>query len=361
MQSFHDLETPALLLDLDVLNVNLQFMADLCKENNIALRPHIKTHKCVEVAKMQLEYGATGITVATLREAEMMLKAGIQDIFIAYQIVGNHKLQRLLNISRTAAIRSAVDSEECAFALSEAAKQAGVVMPIMIEIDTGLKRAGTRSLEETRQLMARLVEMDGISVKGVFTHEGHLYTIPDPTSRNLAVKAVVSTMRESGRILAEYGVTNPVISVGSTPGAKMIVKEQGVGELRSGVYCFNDRTQVYLGASPSSCAVRVLATVLSVRSDGRVIVDAGVKALASDRNIPDGLYGIVVDHPELQFVACSEEHGMLQSEDAHGLKVGDKLQIVPNHCCTCVNMHEAMSVFVGDMVVDSWQISARGW
>ena len=209
--------------------------------------------------------------------------------------------------------------------------------------------------------MAKLIEMEGISVEGVFTHEGHLYTVPDAVLRNRAVKEVVSNMRDSGQILEEYGVARPVISVGSTPGAQMIVREHGIGELRSGVYCFNDRTQVYLGTNPSRCAVSVLATVLSVRSDGRVIVDAGVKALASDRNIPDGLYGFVIDHPELQFVACSEEHGMLQSEGDRGLKVGDKLKIVPNHCCTCVNMHDAMMVFLDDMVIDRWEISARGW
>ena len=360
MSSIYDLDTPALLVDSDRLERNIAEMAARVAAGGKALRPHTKTHKTPEIARMQLAAGAAGLTVAKLGEAEVMAYAGCKDLFVANQLVGTIKVQRLMSLLEHARIRVGADSMEVAEPIGVAAKGHGWTVPVMIEVDTGLGRSGTRSLEETLLLARQVADHPGLEFLGIFTHEGHLYRGKDGGVDAEAAAAVAAQMRAAASALREQGTPCGVVSVGSTPGAALLAPEPDLTELRPGVYVFNDRTQVRRGVQPDHCALTVLSTVISVRPDGRVLIDAGTKSFASDSPFADRTYGDVLDHPELTFSGISEEHGHLLAEEKTTLRVGDKVRVVPNHACTCVNMHNSMTTFRGDTVEETLYIAGRG-
>ncbi|CEK14287.1 alanine racemase [Chthonomonas calidirosea] len=357
---YHALDTPALLVDRDRLEANLHNMAELTRCHGKMLRPHAKTHKTPEIAQRQLAAGAVGLTVAKLGEAEVFAEAGCTDIFIANQIVGEQKLERLVRLARQCTLRVGVDSLEVAVPLSEAARRAGVRVGVRLEVDTGLHRAGVRTKEEAIALAHALAKLPNLELDGIFTYEGHLYQANSDQERAIAIARMSETLADLRESLVRQGFAISVTSVGSTPGARFTAPVPGLDELRCGVYIFNDRMQVARGAPKESCALTVLTTVISVRPDGRVIVDAGTKALASDKPFADQTMGEVLEDTSLRFVAASEEHGHLQAEGGTRLRVGDKVRIVPNHACTCVNLHERMYVVKGEEVEDVWEIRARG-
>ncbi len=360
MKSLYDLDTPTLLVDADRLEYNIQEMAQRVTAGGKTLRPHTKTHKTPEIARMQTESGATGLTVAKLGEAEVMAYAGFKDIFIANQIVGPLKVARLMALLEHAKVRVGLDSLEAAEPLAKASAGHGFRLGALIEVDTGLGRAGTRSPEETLLLAQQVAELTGIEFVGIFTHEGHLYRGKDGEVDAAAAGSVAAQMREMAQALAAQGTPCREVSVGSTPGAALLSVEPDLTEMRPGVYVFNDRTQMRRGTHADRCALTVLATVTSVRSDGRIVVDAGTKSMASDNPFADKTYGEVMNHPELSFGGISEEHGHLLAESATSLRVGDKIRIVPNHACTCVNMHNSLTTVRGEEVEDTWYIAARG-
>jgi D-serine deaminase-like pyridoxal phosphate-dependent protein len=360
MSSIYDLDTPTLLVDNDRLERNIAEMAARAAAGGKALRPHTKTHKTPEIARMQLAAGASGLTVAKLGEAEVLAYAGCKDIFIANQLVGWMKVQRLMALLEHAKVRVGADSMEVAGPIGVAAKSHGWQVPVMIEVDTGLGRSGTRSLEEALLLARQITDQPGLEFLGIFTHEGHLYRGKEGGVDAEAAAAVATQMRETASALRDQGTPCREVSVGSTPGSKLLAPEPGLTELRPGVYVFNDCTQVRRGVEPDRCALTVLATVISVRPDGRVVIDAGTKSFASDNPFAEKTYGEVLDHPELTFSGISEEHGHLQAEGAISLKVGDKIRVVPNHACTCVNMHNSLTTFRGESVADTLYIAGRG-
>ena len=358
MTNFRDLDTPTLLVDLDRLENNLCRMATLVREGGKTLRPHTKTHKTPEIAQLQIQHGAVGLTVAKLGEAETLADAGFDDIFIANQLVGAIKVERLLSLLKRAKIQVGVDSREVAEPIGEAAKAAGLRVPMLIEVDTGLGRAGVRSLEEGLELAAYIDAHSGLSLLGVFAHEGHLYT---EAGRAEASAESMERMRLTASEFGRAGLPCEVVSVGSTPGSPYAAKESGITEMRPGVYVFNDRTQVSCGVSTlEQCALTVLATVISVRSDGRILVDAGTKTLAGDLLKKDGTCGQLLEYPHIAFVNFNEEHGYLQASGTIVPKVGEKVRIVPNHACTCVNLHETLTAFRGETVEAIWRIAGRG-
>jgi len=357
---FFDLDTPALLVDLDRLERNISGMASLAGRAGKRLRPHAKTHKSPDIARMQLEAGAAGLTVAKLGEAEAFADAGVTDLFIANQIVGAAKLERLITLAERASVAVAIDSAEVALPISDAAARRGIRIPVLIEVDTGLGRAGSRSMGETLELARLAAGIPGLEFRGIFTHEGQVYRQTTQEARAEVAREVGGQLRALVAALAARGTPAHTVSVGSTPAAKEMAEEAGVTEMRPGVYVFNDRMQVSFGADRESCALAVLVTVTSVRPDGRIIVDGGSKTFSSDRPIEDGAWGELTDYPDVRFVAASEEHGHLVAAGALPLRVGDKVRIVPNHACTCVNMHDELYACRGDLVEAVWPIAARG-
>ena len=355
--NLNDLDTPVLLADLDILERNIARMARISHNGGKALRPHTKTHKTPEIARMQIAAGAQGLTCAKLGEAEVLVDAGFDDVFIANQIVGPLKIERLLNLALRARITVAIDSVEVALPIGDAAAARGIRVPVRIEVDTGLGRAGARSAPEVLAIARCAAESRGLEFAGIFTHEGHLYKSAEPA---LAAAHAAGQMLGTADMLADAGLPCEAISVGSTPGASLMAPYEGLTELRPGVYVFNDRTQVRLGAPGEACALTVLATVVSVRSDGKIIIDAGTKSMASDCPFEDRTFGEIVGHPEVRFVGASEEHGHLMPEGGTTLRVGDRMRIIPNHACTCVNMHDMMTAVRGETVEATWTIAGRG-
>ena len=359
MPEIYELDTPHLLVDLDRLNQNISLMAETVRAAGVRLRPHTKTHKSPYVASLQRRAGAGGLTVAKLGEAEVMVAEGFDDILIANQLVGATKIQRLLLLNRSARVACAVDSIEGVLPLASEAARVGQHASVWIEIDTGLGRAGCRSILEAVDVARAIASSKWLRCEGIFTHEGHLYGSPlDRISADAASAA--QRMREIKAALMGAGLPCPRISMGSTPSAAAVAAQPGVDEIRPGVYVYGDRLQMRRGFDRDRCALTVLTTVVSIRADGVAIVDAGSKSLASDSPFEDKTYGEVLDRPELVLKGVSEEHGHLNIADGHGLKVGDKLRIIPNHACTCVNMHDFFAVCRGEQTEAVLPVAARG-
>ncbi len=373
MGNIYDLETPVVLVDLDRLEANISEMARIAERGGKGLRPHIKSHKCAEIARLQRSAGAIGLTVAKLDEALVLAGLNLEngswghpvfadlDLFIANEIVSEEKVYGLLALMDRVRVTVGVDSVEGASALSRVALRAGGSrIPVRMEIDTGHRRAGVQTWEEARTLAHEIGDLAGIELCGLFTHEGHTYSAVNDGGRRDVVATAAAQMRSFAEGLRAEGFAIDAISMGSTPGARFVADETDVTEMRPGNYVFLDRMQVEMDASEESCALTVLATVISRRPDGRLLLDCGTKTLASDRPFADGTFGKILDHPELVFFGASEEHGNVRIEGECRLKVGDRVRVLPNHACTCVNMHSTLTAYRGEHVETVWAVAARG-
>jgi D-serine deaminase-like pyridoxal phosphate-dependent protein len=355
------IDTPAALVDRDRLEANLQRMAAAAARHGVRLRPHAKTHKSVWIAKRQRELGAVGHTVAKLDEAESLIRGGLDDVFVCYPLVGERKLARLFDLARRARVVAAVDRPEAVDTLAGAARDHGVELDVMIEVDTGLDRAGVALGAPLERLAAAVRARPPLHLVGIATHEGYAYSLPDPQERERVVRARLAELAAAGEAL---GVDT--VSTGATPSALQTMDVPGITEARPGNYVFYDAMQVGLGsAGIDDCALTVLTTVVERRSATRAIVDAGSKALSSDAGV-HGLtllsgYGIVAGRDDISVSALSEEHGWLELDGTGpGVAVGDRLRIVPNHACaTMANFREG-HVVSGDRVVEQIEVSASG-
>lgn len=363
-----ELDTPALLVDVSGLARNIARMQELANGFGVRLRPHTKTHKSPRIARWQVEAGAAGITVAKLGEAEVMADAGLDDILIANQVIGEQKLRRLASLAERVRLALLVDSEEGVRQVDAAAGVAGLAIDVLIEVDTGKGRCGLADLAEIARVAQLVSDSLHLRLRGVETHEGHVAGGADPdTMRRLAGEAgrravrIAEELRGRGHEISE-------VSVGSTPAAPYTAAVEGVTEMRPGTYVFNDVNQMAIGqAAPDDCALRVLATVISRPASDRAVLDAGSKSLFSEtvRNnfaVPDySGYGHIPTHPGVRIASLSEEHAVVHvPPDAEFPGVGAKLEIIPNHVCPAVNLHDMLHVVEGDEVVDTWPVAARG-
>jgi len=358
-----DIDTPAVLVELPILEKNLQEMQNLTDRYNLNLRVHIKTHKIPELAKLQIKAGAVGIATAKLGEAEIMAKTDIKDIQIANIIVGQEKIKRLVRLSSRCKLSVAVDSIDNVRELSAAFTKSGLPLDALVKVNTGFNRCGLSSLSEIIRLLRWVDGLPGINIVGLMTHAGHAYAARNREEIKTIGRAEGSTLVEYAWRLQTLGYEMKVVSVGSTPTAKQCAKVKGVTELRVGNYIFNDMTQVALGTvSRNRCALTVLATVISSSSKDRAVIDAGSKALALDkgahgRDIVKG-HGRIVGGGGL-LSRLSEEHGVIENLTRR-FKVGQKVRIIPNHACTVINLFNHAYLVDGTKVVKSFVISARG-
>ena len=366
MRGAPELDTPALLIDLDRLERNLREVADLCAVHGKRLRPHIKTHKMVEIARRQVELGAVGLTVAKLGEAEVFAQAGFADLFVCYPIVGPAKLARLMALAERARVSTIVDDIDTARALAIAARAAGLTIDVLVKLDLGMHRVGVGE-QDVEALATGLANLEGLTFRGVCLHEGLVYGEPDPARRRALARDQVSRLAEIGARLRAAGLPADIVSCGATPAFRDVVDIEGITEMRPGNYVFYDAMQVALGVVPADrCALSVLATVVSHAAPDRAVVDAGAKALTLDRGAhglellpgygqPRGRRGITV-------AGLSEEHGWLalEASTAGDLAVGTRLEITPNHACTVVNCFDTATVIRDGDVVGQWAVAARG-
>jgi D-serine deaminase-like pyridoxal phosphate-dependent protein len=356
--SIRDLPTPALLLDLDKLERNLQRMASTAENLGVALRPHIKTHKCLEVARRQASLGARGITVSTLYEARVFARNGFDDITWAYPLIVG-RLPEVADLAHEVTLRAVVDSAAAVAALEALAQP----LHVWLKVDCGYHRAGVDpDLDASAGLAERITESPYLSFDGILTHSGHAYHATSGEDlRNIALEER-SVMIEFARKLRKRSIPPFAVSIGSTPAMSAVADLSGVDEVRPGNYALYDLTQVRLGAARvRDCAATVLTTVVSA-APGRCVIDAGALSLSKDLGPSTAerpSYGEIFSDYERgaldsgrQIVDVSQEHGIVAEASA----VGDKLRILPNHSCLTVAHFDAFVVVRGDSVVDRWKI-----
>jgi D-serine deaminase-like pyridoxal phosphate-dependent protein len=320
--------TPAAVVDLDRLESNLARWQAYCDERRLANRPHVKTHKCVEIARQQVALGAAGVTCQTLHEAEVMVDAGIADVLLPYNVVGGRKLEELALLLARAAVRITADDEALLPGLGGAAADAGRELLVLVDCDTGLGRTGVSSPEAAAELAAAITRTPGLRLGG-------LLTFPAPPGAREFLAAACE-------LLERRGLPVETVSAGGTPTMWTSGELQPVvTEYRVGTYAFNDRNTVAAGAaSLDEVALTVAATVVS-RRDGHAILDAGSKALSSEADTEGG-FGLVLEAPASTLEKLNEEHGYLALAGGDELELGQQVRIVPNHVCVAVNLFEEL-------------------
>ena len=337
-------QTPYLRLDETVLAANIAVMAGRAAGLGIALRPHAKTHKSVEIARRQLAAGASGLTVATIGEAEVFAAAGVTDLFIAYPVwPDDDAVARLRTLGERIRLAVGCDSGEAALRL------AGLPLEVLAEVDSGQHRSGV--LPPAAGLLAAFVANQGLDVRGVFTFPGHSYS---PKGRRSAAADEAAALSSAAAAMATYAVPARELSGGSTPSAEFV--EPGtLTELRPGVYVFGDAQQLELGTIGfDEIALTVGATVVS-RAEARLVVDAGSKALGADRAPWASGFGRVLDAPHARIVALSEHHATI-NWPGQPPALGSRLLLVPNHVCNAVNLADRYVLADGG----TWPVDARG-
>jgi D-serine deaminase-like pyridoxal phosphate-dependent protein len=356
----NDLDTPCVVVDLDVLERNVSRMASRAREAGVRLRPHAKTHKAPEVGHLQLAAGAAGISLAKTSEAEVFADAGFDDIFLAYPIVGAGKGRRLLALADRIRLAVGVDSVEGATSVGAVFHAAGRRLDVLLKVDCGYHRVGVPPAEAATTAR-RIAELPGLALRGIFTHAGHAYLAAAPDD-------IASIARQEGEILSatadslrSEGLPVGEVSVGSTPTARVAMTVAGVTECRPGNYVYHDSSQVSLGTCEiEDCAMTVIATVISTPAADRAVLDCGSKTLSSDLLRPrPGGHGWILGRTS-RIASLSEEHGVVRVEPGETFRVGERVRVLPNHACVVSNLHDRIVLVRGDRVEGEWMVAARG-
>lgn len=338
--------TPFLALDLEVLDANIARTAAWAEQRGLAMRPHAKTHKSVEIARRQADAGTSGLTVATVGEAETFAQDGFDDLFVAYPLWPDES-RRLRRLTEQARVVIGVDSLEAARGWADTGVTA------LAEVDSGHHRSGVAP-DAAGELAGRAVEA-GLPIEGVFTFPGHSYA---PGGRDAVARAEASALASAADALRAAGVEPRVVSGGSSP--SLASTGEGLTEVRPGVYALNDAQQWELGVCEASqIALTCHATVVS-HAGGRLVLDSGSKVLGADRAAWASGYGRLLDHPDARVLQLSEHHAVVELGGRRLPKLGSTVRVVPNHVCSAVNLADEFVVFSGGEAVDQWGVSARG-
>ena len=348
--NYSDVDTPAVLIDLAVTSRNIQNYQKYCNEHGLNLRPHIKTHKIPELARLQLTAGAIGITCQKVSEAEAMLSEGdIDDILITYNIYGFSKLQRLLQLSTRCNLSVVADNSVCVKGLSDTFKDQDNPLQVLVECDTGALRCGVVTPEEAFLLAQEITDLPGLKFGGLMTYP--------PISQQKKVNCFLEVTK---KLMEENGITVNIVSIGGSPNMWEVEKIPIGTEYRIGTYIYNDRSLMERKVCrEEDCALTVLATVVSTPTPQRAVVDSGSKVLTTDLFGLTG-HGHIIDHPHLTISQLSEEHACIVSDAPTGLSIGQKVRIIPNHACVVSNMVDEVVFTEGCKVVKSQSVVARG-
>lgn len=344
------LETPALLADLSGMEENAAILKELAGGTRMRLFPHYKSHKCPQIAKKQMEFGAGGITCAKLGEADDLVREGIPTVVIANQVVQSEKLPLLASLARRAHLTVCVDDRENILALERAMTEGGV-LHVLVEYEVGMRRCGVERFEEALDLARLIQAQPHLSFHGIQAYAGHLSHEEDGEVRRRELLSIETEMARLKGYLEERGIPCPNFCGGSTGYAAEKPSDTVYTQLQAGSYLFMDSSYRKLGL-PFRQALYVLTSVLSVKPD-RVVVDCGVKSLAMDQHAP---YFPAFPEAELRF---SEEHTTIFTDNSD-LFPGDMLLCVPGHCCTTVNTFDRIHVIRGEDVLHVWPITSRG-
>src|SRR5579859_2372405 len=343
--------TPVAVIDMDRVERNIARVQKACDAAGVANRPHIKTHKSPMLAKMQIAAGARGITCQKIGEAEVMAEAGIDDILISYNLLGEEKMARLGALQAKAKMTVAADNSMVIAGLPQAAAVSGRPLSGVVECDTGRKRAGVETPAEAVALARQIAESKGLAFAGFMLY-------PTETGWGDAQKFYDEALAG----VRELGLDATMVSTGGSPNLKNLGKLKGATEHLPGTYIYNDRMQVGAGvATWDDCALHIYSTVVSRAGRDRGILDAGSKTLTSDTGSGLDGHGLILEHPEARIAKFAEEHGFLDlSRSNTRPEVGDVVRIVPNHVCVVVNMMDEVLMVRGDEIVGMLPVAARG-
>lgn len=352
---FSELDTPALLIEVDVMERNLARVAEYARKHKLRLRPHTKTHKIPALAKHQLALGAAGLAVAKTTEGEVMLESGTPDLLVAYPVVGWRKLERLKDLAGKTHVSVALDSLEAAKAVSALGAKLGV----LTEVDVGLGRVGVKP-QDAPALTQEMMKLPNLHWEGLAFYPGHIKGLGDEDRPQ--IETLRKTILEMVDTFTALRLPPAIVSGGSTPLLWQSHIFEGMNEIRPGTYIFNDRNTWAMGAcAREDCAATMLCTVVSVQ-DGRMMIDGGSKTFSSDRLATGGEgFGELVGAPGAKFHKMNEEHGYIDiSECGRRFKVGEQVRVLMNHVCVAVNLQEKIYGVRAGEVEQSWEVKGRG-
>jgi D-serine deaminase-like pyridoxal phosphate-dependent protein len=353
-QSKWHLDTPALCLDIAALEQNIQRMSAFLATRPAKLRPHSKTHKSPAIAWLQLRAGAIGITCAKLGEAEVMARAGIRDLLIANQIVGADKIARLVSLAAYTDVMVAVDDPTNAAVLSTAASAKGVKLRVLIEVNVGMNRCGVEPGAPALALARQILSLPGLRFDGLMGYEGHTVMITDLAERTTAAHEAMHKLVATRDLLMQNGIEVNIVSGGGSGTYAITGEYPGLTEIQAGSYATMDARYREVGLD-FQLALSVVAQVISVPTLGDAIIDAGLKTLTTEFGLP------CVLHPAgWRVLSLSEEHGHLIREGGAPLQVGDRVELLPSHGCTTINLHDTYHVTRNDLVEALWPVAGRG-
>lgn len=359
------IDTPALLIDYDIMMKNIHYMQEKANKYKVKLRPHTKTHRMPDLAKIQEKEGAIGITVAKTQEAVVMAQNGLKDIFIANQVVGMEKIKKIRKLNRNIDIKIGVDNEYQIDQLEEAFKNEERGIRVLIEIEVGENRTGIIADEELIKLAKYINEKDKVLLEGVFSHEGHSYNVASVEECiKVSIESQERTLR-AANMIRNLGIEIDTVSIGATPSLMNGGIIEGVTEIRPGTYILMDVGQGNAIDDFSRCAASVLATIVSKPTDERVVVDSGAKALTAytcNKGICSAYgYGLVKNSNNIRLRGVFDEHGMIYDKEfREETKVGDKIEIIPNHICPTCNLYDKAYLVSNGEVIKEIQILCRG-
>ncbi len=350
-----EFDTPCLLIELDVMEANISKMAEIFRGMPSALRPHAKTHKAPIIAHKQLKAGAIGITCAKVGEAEVMAEAGVESLLIANQVVGEPKVTRLVNLTKHCDVTVAVDDPVNIRHLAESARRKGVKLNVVVEVDVGNNRCGTESGEPALKLAREVIGYDSLNLRGLMGYEGFCQMVPLLDERRSKTEAAMQKLISTRDLFDDKGIPVEIVTAGGT-GTHMITgRFPGITEVEAGSYVFMDsRYGSIEGLEKFGHALTLLTTIISVPRSGVAICDAGLKTITFEFGMPaiKGVTGV-------EYVSPSEEHGRLIVKDA-GLRIGDKIELIPSHCCTISNLHDSFYCIRKGELEAVWKVAARG-
>lgn len=360
----NEIQTPSIILNLDVLEKNLKYVQNLCDKSNKKLWPMTKTHKSTSLAKMQIGYGAEGLLVGTIDEAEAFINEGINNITFPYTISNISNIKRIIRLSKKARVIISFDNIESAKIWNKELKNEDIKLEYFILINSGLNRLGVKP-EECVSLAKKLKELDNLKLIGISTHPGHVYGVTSPEEVKLISKQEVQVMESAKKYLIKEGFDVKYVATGSTPTFFDVVSESLFDMLRPGNYPFYDNIQLSLGiCKEEDCALTALGTIISKPTDKLFIVDVGSKCLGLDKGAHGSSlitgFGKVKGHDELNIIGLSEEVGKIEILGDTNLNIGDKIEIIPNHSCSCANMTSYIMGYRGDNIEEIIEIDVRG-
>jgi D-serine deaminase-like pyridoxal phosphate-dependent protein len=361
INSCDEIPTPALVLNSVVVRDNIHRLTDYAVRNGLNVRPHTKTHKMRALAEMQLGAGATGITVAKVSEAEVISTPDL-DVLVAYPPIGRLRAARLATLARDRTVRVAVDSLAAIDEMSSAARTANTMVGLLVEIDVGMGRTGVPSPAATLPLAQSIDRSPNVKLDGLMIYPGHIW---DPIDRQgESLRAVDTLLGETIDLWSRRGLAASIVSGGSTPTAYQSHLVRHLTEIRPGTYIFNDMNTVRGGfCAFADCAARLIATVISDAIAGQVVIDAGSKSLSNDLclSAKDSGYGYIMEYPEAKITRLSEEHGQVDvSACASKPAIGERVTIIPNHICPCLNLQESVWWEIPEESLTRMHVDARG-